>query len=176
MILESGTNPAETRCAGAVARPSSTPKGGGRPEIGAGRLARPGASPGSCAATERGIPVEQVGRLRVLVVEDDFLIGRATVSFLHSVGYATLGPFPDSREALEALTGKEVAAGVLDVSLLGGDCLPVADELKRRGVPFLFLTGYSNPCLVPTAFHDVPRLMKPANREQLRSTLRQLLS
>ena len=39
----------------------------------------------------------------------------------------------------EALDG-----AVLDVNLNGDWCFPIAEVLRRRGVPFIFLTGYDD--------------------------------
>ena len=48
---------------------------------------------------------------------------------------------------------------------------PLADHLLARGVPFLFLTGYSQANL-PAQFHGVTRLNKPCDPAQLIATLR----
>jgi CheY-like chemotaxis protein len=60
---------------------------------------------------------------------------------------------------------------VLDINIAGDMVWPVAEELQRRGVPFIFLSAHSRPSEIPIAFAAVPRLDKPL--EQIR-LLRQL--
>ena len=48
---------------------------------------------------------------------------------------------------------------------------PLADQLLARGIPFLFLTGYSQANM-PEQFHGVTRLNKPCDPAQLIATLR----
>jgi CheY-like chemotaxis protein len=126
----------------------------------------------STAPSAASSPEAVTQRRFVLVAEDDFLIGRATVSFLSSLGYTPLGPFATAGEALDAINQHDLAAAVLDISLLGGDCTPVADRLTEQRVPFLFLTGYTNPQRLPKRFNTAPRLNKPVNRDELRTHLR----
>jgi CheY-like chemotaxis protein len=49
---------------------------------------------------------------------------------------------------------------VLDVNLHGLNTAPVAQQLKARGIPFVFATGYGLAGVEP-AFRDRPVLTKP---------------
>jgi two-component SAPR family response regulator len=60
----------------------------------------------------------------------------------------------------------EVDAAVLDVNLGGELVYPVAETLARRGVPFIFVTGYGAES-IDARFARVPVLQKPIERDML---------
>jgi CheY-like chemotaxis protein len=98
--------------------------------------------------------------LRVLVVEDEFLVATLIEDMLKSVGCVVSGPIPRLVEALDAVDRGTFDAAVLDVNLAGDRIDPVADVLSRRNVPFVFVTGYGTGGL-PAMYADRPRLSKP---------------
>jgi hypothetical protein len=57
---------------------------------------------------------------------------------------------------------------VLDVNLDGEMVYPVADAVLARGVPFVFVTGYSAEG-IDRRFAQVPVLQKPIERQMLQS-------
>jgi hypothetical protein len=64
---------------------------------------------------------------------------------------------------------------ILDISL--GPCeksFPIAEVLKSKGIPFLFVTGYQDDQL-PEHFQDQVILQKPADAEFLKPILGSLL-
>jgi CheY-like chemotaxis protein len=98
--------------------------------------------------------------LRVLVVEDEFLVATLIEDMLTSAGCVVAGPIPRLAEALDAVHGGTFDAAVLDVNLAGDRIDPVADVLSRRNVPFVFVTGYTTGGL-PVVHAERPRLCKP---------------
>jgi CheY-like chemotaxis protein len=98
--------------------------------------------------------------IRVLVVEDEFLVATLIDDMLTSAGCVVSGPIPRLAEALDAVHSGCFDAAVLDVNLAGDRIDPVADVLSRRNVPFVFVTGYSTGAL-PTVHAGRPRLCKP---------------
>jgi CheY-like chemotaxis protein len=54
----------------------------------------------------------------------------------------------------------DIAGAVLDVKLQGLAIYPVAEALRRRGVPFVFNTGYAAET-IPPAFRDAVHCEKP---------------
>jgi len=95
---------------------------------------------------------------RVLVVEDEFMIGLDIGQQLASAGYEVVGLATSVAKALRLEPRCDVA--VLDVNLGGETCEPVAQKLRASGKPFVVLTGYSADTLQPS-FSDATILMKP---------------
>ncbi len=98
--------------------------------------------------------------LRVLVVEDEFLVATLIEDMLTSAGCVVSGLIPRLAEALDAVHRGTFDAAVLDVNLAGDRIDPVADVLSRRNVPFVFVTGYTTGAL-PAVHAGRPRLSKP---------------
>lgn len=109
--------------------------------------------------------------LRVLVVEDEALIALQLEDMLTELGCAVIGPASRVGQALELLDGEPVEAAVLDVNIAGELVYPVADALKNRGLPYIFVTGYGASGLTEP-YRRHPVLEKPfARRELLRAIL-----
>jgi CheY-like chemotaxis protein len=97
----------------------------------------------------------------ILVVEDDFLLASELCRALAGSGATIVGPVATVPGALELIASAPAVEGaILDVNLRGQMVFPAADMLVRRGVPFLFATGYDETVL-PPRFGNVPRLEKP---------------
>jgi two-component sensor histidine kinase/DNA-binding response OmpR family regulator len=79
---------------------------------------------------------------RVMIVEDEALIGMMMKDALTGLGLAVTGPFVTVRDAMRALDNGPVDFAILDVNLGGEWVYPVADRLAKGGIPFVFVTGY----------------------------------
>ena len=99
--------------------------------------------------------------LTVLIVEDNFLVAEAVREIFEERGSTVLGPVPRVAEAVRLVESEPLDGAVLDINLAGEFCFPVAEALRVRDVPFIFLTGYGEAMLIPLQFRDVPRLPKP---------------
>lgn len=97
---------------------------------------------------------------RVLIVEDEPLIAMLIEDLLADTGCIMIGPATSVSDALGLIAGTVVDLALLDVGLVGEDSYPVADELIRRGVPFLFTSGRGAEDLRPGYTHH-PTLTKP---------------
>lgn len=113
-------------------------------------------------------------RLSCLVVEDQALIGLALQVSLEDLGYEVAGPFGRADQALNWLEDRTPDLALLDVLLKDGPCLPVARELRARGVPFAIYSGLKPPSPPAPEFQEVPWLEKPVSRELLATTLSRL--
>jgi CheY-like chemotaxis protein len=98
--------------------------------------------------------------VRVLVVEDEYLVAILIEEILESAGCIVRGPIPRLPDALDAVDHDDFDAAVLDVNLAGERIDPVAQALSRRKVPFVFVTGYGEGVL-SEEFAERPRLCKP---------------
>ena len=105
--------------------------------------------------------------LRVLVVEDDWILADDIARLLSREGAAVVGP-AGSVEAATRLAAAEdgLHAAVLDVKLRDGDVYDLARRLDARGVRLLFVSGWE-PEAAPSDLHHCARLEKPAPPAQL---------
>jgi DNA-binding response OmpR family regulator len=107
---------------------------------------------------------------RVLVVEDEWLIGEYLADFLTDAGYDVLGPFPNVRQALDFLESNAIDIAVLDVSLGKEKSFPIAERLMEHSLPFIFLSGYLEADL-PERMRNATLLAKPFQADQLSAAL-----
>ena len=108
---------------------------------------------------------------RVLVVEDEMLVAMLLEDLLAELGYEVVGPAKRLDTAVAMAEAEPLGAAVLDVNLAGQNTYPVADVLRRRGIPFVFATGYGARALAD-AYRDVPTLQKPFQIQDLERTLK----
>ncbi len=111
---------------------------------------------------------------KVLVVEDDYYIAGDTAAALRGAGAEVLGPCPSEDATLDLLETRTPSHAVLDLNLGGGGPrFEIARVLSKRGVPFLFMTGY-DPDKIPPELEDVPRLQKPVTFRTIVEAVAQL--
>ena len=84
---------------------------------------------------------------RLLVVEDEYLIRMLLEDMLGDLGYDVAAAVGTIAEASELAAQGEFNAAILDVNLDGQEIFPVADILAKRGLPFVFVTGYGERSL-----------------------------
>ncbi|WP_210528746.1 response regulator [Rubellimicrobium arenae] len=107
----------------------------------------------------------------VLVVEDEYMLADDLRRDLEEAGARVLGPVASLEQAFSALNdGITIDAAVLDINLGGEMVFPLAEALRGRGVPFVFVTGYDAWAL-PGQFRDVPCCDKPVDAVQLLRSL-----
>ena len=107
---------------------------------------------------------------RVLVVEDEYLIRMLLEDMLADLGYEVAAAVGTIAEASEFAANGDFNVAILDVNLDGQEIYPVADILAKRGLPFVFVTGYGEGSL-PEPYRGRPALQKPFQAEQLKTTL-----
>jgi DNA-binding response OmpR family regulator len=112
--------------------------------------------------------------VKVLVVEDEFLVAALIEEMLKSAGCLVSGPIPRLAEALDYANHEDCDVAVLDINLAGERSYPVADMLSRRNVPFIFVTGYANAAL-PGEYAERPRVCKPFRMADLLNALTALV-
>ena len=111
---------------------------------------------------------------RILVVEDEYLIRMLLEDMLADLGYEVAAAVGTIAEASEQAAKGDIDAAVLDVNLDGKEIYPVANILAKRGLPFVFVTGYGENSLIDP-YRDRPALQKPFQVEQLKTALAKLL-
>jgi DNA-binding response OmpR family regulator len=107
---------------------------------------------------------------RVLVVEDDALLGLDLAQQLTDAGLEVIGPATSVVKAIRLLDERGCDVAVLDVNLGRETAEPVALELRARRTPFVVLSGYCGE-QHPAGFQGAPLLLKPARPKDLLSML-----
>jgi len=107
-------------------------------------------------------------RSRVLLVEDEALIGLMMVDILEELGFSVLGPVTNVTEAAMAANQGNFDYAILDINLKGELVYPVADILLASNLPFLFVTGYSTE-RVDNRYAQIPIIQKPLQKQDLQS-------
>ncbi len=105
---------------------------------------------------------------RVMIVEDEAMIGMMMKEMIADLGYSPAGPFNTLAGALRAAQEDDVDFAILDVNLAGEWVYPVADVLTRREIPFIFITGYGADSL-DHRFARTPVYEKPVEAKVLES-------
>lgn len=105
--------------------------------------------------------------LNILLIEDQMLIAMDAENMLADNGISSVTVAASAAEGLQKLRARTPDLAILDINLGDGTSLPVAEELSRRGIPFIFATGYGDRSLIPADFAGVSVVRKPYNAETL---------
>ncbi|WP_407189374.1 response regulator [Bradyrhizobium centrosematis] len=113
---------------------------------------------------------------RIFIVEDEYFLADDIGNAFRALGAEIAGPAGHFEDAVKILNdGSVLDAAVLDVNIRSDMIFPVARELKVRGVPFVFTTGYDKVAVGPE-FHDVPLLEKPIDLPAMAQKLASLIA
>jgi CheY-like chemotaxis protein len=117
--------------------------------------------------------LDRLRGLRILVVEDTFMLADELNEFLLELGCEVVGPAARAQEAAElAREGTALDGALLDVNLSRGETsFSVAADLASHHVPFVFVTGYDLESSFPPEFRGVPRISKPLDLNKLVHTM-----
>jgi CheY-like chemotaxis protein len=107
-------------------------------------------------------PIPDLSGLRILIVEDEYLIAMDLADRLGDLGAEVIGPAGSVAEALAvvAAEGNRIDGAVLDVNLRNERVYPVADALAAQGIRFVFASGY-DVGMTPAAYAGIARHVKP---------------
>lgn len=111
---------------------------------------------------------------RVLVVEDEMLIGMLLEDMLADLGHHVVAVVPRLNEALALVERESFDLAILDVHLNGQPVFPVAETLAQKGIPFVFATGYGERGL-PEQYRSRPILQKPFGKDDLEKIVTSLI-
>ncbi|MBV9980565.1 ATP-binding protein [Bradyrhizobium sp.] len=108
---------------------------------------------------------------RILVVEDNPLVGAIASTMLSSMGYSPIVVINASSAIAELERPDPIALLLTDIVLPGGVTgVDLARQARRRwpDLPILFMSGFADPSLVPDEFRaNTKLLMKPFRVGQL---------
>jgi PAS domain S-box-containing protein len=126
------------------------------------------ASP-SAQSSKKLVQLSCVPMKRILLVEDEVMVGMMMRELLNEYGIFVVGPCCSLEEALAQASG-ELDGALLDLNLAGKFVYPVAELLAERQIPFAFVTGYGHESL-DGRFDGASILQKPITRETLEEQL-----
>jgi DNA-binding response OmpR family regulator len=104
--------------------------------------------------------------LKILVVEDDYIVATECGAMLRRHGANVLGPVPDAARARAALFVERPDCILLDINLKGEMAFDLAREIVVRGIPVIFTTGYDSSVL-PASLRSRTLLQKPVETREL---------
>jgi light-regulated signal transduction histidine kinase (bacteriophytochrome) len=111
----------------------------------------------------------------VLVVEDQMLIAMDLEAMLVEEGVSDVVVANSAGQALAQIRGRRIDFAVLDINLGQETSIPVAEELHRREVPFIFASGYGETPLIPLSLGPITVIPKPYEAEGLRAAIQAAL-
>jgi len=91
--------------------------------------------------------------LKILVVEDCYLMAAALEDVLTEAGADVVALAPSVAVAMNALARHTIDIACLDINLGSETSFPLADVLALRGIPFVFVTAYNADILPPAHRH-----------------------
>jgi len=131
---------------------------------------------GALSTDEARVSCITAAMRRLLIVEDELLVGMELAKALRSDGWDVIGPAGSIEEAFGLLADIDPPdVAILDLNLHGKLAYPVADLLQTKGVPILFCTGYETPDH-GDRYRFCPTIRKPTNLKVLTEELRRLIA
>jgi DNA-binding response OmpR family regulator len=104
--------------------------------------------------------------MRILIVEDEFLIAKTLAQILTDGGHVVSGMVGSAEKAIQMLENQKIDAAVVDANLAGSSAAPIETALRKRGIPFAVISGYSKLQLL-AGLQDAPFLPKPVDPVEL---------
>jgi DNA-binding NtrC family response regulator len=111
---------------------------------------------------------------RILIVEDEYLIRLLLEDMVAELGYEVAAIAANIDDGKAQASKAEVDLAILDVNIDGVQVFPVAEILKGRNLPYVFITGYGQQGL-PEQYRQTPTLQKPFQMQDLKTTLGRVL-
>lgn len=108
--------------------------------------------------------------MRVLVVEDEFIIADEIASIVESLGHSVAGPAGTVDEATAIIADETLDFAIIDANLRGRSSAELSTLLTENNVRFCVCTGYRLDD-IHAAFGDIPVVQKPVRERALASVL-----
>ncbi|MCA9290662.1 MAG: response regulator [Phycisphaerales bacterium] len=112
---------------------------------------------------------------RILLVEDNFLVGESIRRELEAMGCAVRGPVATLEQGRDIAGSERFDAAILDINIRGGLSTEIAQVLRGRSCPVVFITGYGTLDAMPPELRETRRLNKPIDRATLAAVIDDLL-
>lgn len=119
----------------------------------------------------RSSAISDLSGLRILVVEDEYMVAEHICMMLEDFGCEIVGPVATVEKALAIVNNGGLNGAMLDTNLNGDSSAPIAVALLAASVPFVVATGYGALKLDDECLNHATRLIKPFNETELKETL-----
>lgn len=117
-----------------------------------------------------GVERPVLGGRRILIVEDRYLVADDLRRICRRHGAEIVGLAATVEQARRMAEEETLDLAILDIDLRGEDVFDVAAILDRRGIPFVFVTGYRRGHL-PEAWRSRPVVSKPFSEADLLASI-----
>ena len=116
---------------------------------------------------------------KILVVEDEYLLGEALVRKLRELGFQNITLAMGLQEAIEVIIRDKPKLILLDIQLGNNyDGFKLAEKLRyQHSIPFIFISSHSDNKITEQArtYQPYGYLLKPVNKENLRIAIEMAL-
>ncbi|SFP04559.1 response regulator [Tranquillimonas alkanivorans] len=109
----------------------------------------------------------------VLIVEDEAVIALDLQAELEDAGWTVMGPAASVSQALSSIRDRRPTIALLDIELRGETTFALAECLRKKGLPVVFLTGREGRER-PASLRDCHLIQKPADLSRIGALLRNL--
>jgi CheY-like chemotaxis protein len=113
---------------------------------------------------------------RVLILEDSLIIAMEVEEILRATGVETVEIAANLEQAMNAIDNQHYDFALLDVNLGEAMSFGFARLLTERGIPYGFVSGYSDTQDFPDDLRHVPLLVKPFDEAAMREFIEKLRS
>lgn len=103
----------------------------------------------------------------VLVVEDNMLLAMDLERVMKDYGAEQVTTHGNEASAFISLENENIDFALLDMNLRGSVSFELAKELKRKAIPFIFVTGYVGDLELPEELANVVTVEKPIDHALL---------
>lgn len=115
-----------------------------------------------------------MAKYKILIVEDDVLISEYLKSILLGLNYEVTDICPNLDFALKSIENDPPDVALLDIRMHGkNEGIEVAQHLKERKIPFIFITSFSDKSTIQEATKQHPKgyIVKPFTAHEVEEVL-----
>jgi DNA-binding response OmpR family regulator len=107
------------------------------------------------------MPDSNSAQRRVLIMEDDYIVGLDMVEQVKIIGLLVDGPHATLAEGLAAAKSATPDLAILDIELTDGDVFPLAETLSAANIPIIFHSGHTDEGDLDQRFPNAHICAKP---------------